>query len=166
MDHREGEMKLLHDAFDYNGWATRQLGGVCRTLPPAQLTGKEEWQYQPISELWWHIAQVERGYLRLMGVTELPEPDDDIESLLAASEQAGEAYREFAGGLDATEMERMFNVPWFERDFTVADGLFQVVAHSIEHRADIAHFLSRLGYETPPIDYVIWIYLKDGGRMP
>jgi hypothetical protein len=44
--------------------------------------------------------------------------------------------------------------------------LFQVLAHSIEHRADIAHFLGRLGCETPPIDYVIWVYLRDGGAMP
>ena len=159
-------MKLLRDAFEYNAWATRQLGGVCRTLTPAQLTAKEEWQYQPINELWWHIAQVERGYLGLMGVTQLEEPDDDLDSLLTAIECGNDAYREFAGGLDAAGMERMFTVPWFEREFTVGDGLFQVLAHSIEHRADIAHFLSRLGFETPPIDYVIWIYLKDGGRMP
>jgi hypothetical protein len=68
----------------------------------------------------------------------------------------------FAAELDETGMERAFNVPWFEQDFTVADGLFQVLAHSIEHQADIAHFLGRLGYETPPIDYVVWIYLRDG----
>lgn len=159
-------MRLLSDAFQYNAWATRQLGEVCRAMPEALLTAKEEWQYQPINELWWHIAQVERAYLRLMGVRELPEPADDLESLLAASERAGEAYRQFASELDSAGMERMFNVPWFERDFTVGDGLFQVLAHSIEHRADIAHFLSRLGYNTPPIDYVVWIYLRDGGVMP
>jgi uncharacterized damage-inducible protein DinB len=157
-------MKLLRDAFEYNGWATRQLGGVCRTVPPAQLTAKEDWQYQPINELWWHIAQVERGYLALMGVTQLEEPDAGLDSLLTAMEQGTDAYREFADSLDSAAMERLFTVPWFERDFTVADGLFQVLAHSIEHRADIAHFLSRLGYETPPIDYVIWIYLRDGGQ--
>ncbi|MGH2610834.1 MAG: DinB family protein [Tepidiformaceae bacterium] len=159
-------MRLLSDAFEYNGWATRQLGEVCRGVPVAQLTGKEEWQYQPISGLWRHIVQVERAYLRLMGVTELTEPGDDLESLLGASERARAAYVAFAAGLDEGGMERTFNVPWFERDFTVGDGLFQVVAHSIEHRADIAHFLSRLGYETPGIDYVMWVYLRDGGKMP
>ena len=52
------------------------------------------------------------------------------------------------------------------KEFAVRDGLFQVLAHSIEHRADIAHFLSRLGYKTPPIDYIAWVYVKDGGKMP
>jgi uncharacterized damage-inducible protein DinB len=39
------------DAFEYNAWATRQLGDVCSRLPAEQLTEKEDWQYQPILEL-------------------------------------------------------------------------------------------------------------------
>lgn len=150
-------MRLLRDAFEYSAWATSQLGEVCRGLPAEQLTAKEDWQYQPILELWWHIAQVERAYLRLMGIAEVTEPSDDLEGLLAAAEDARAAYMGFAEAVDEAGMERMFEVPWFKREFSVGDGLFQVLAHSIEHRADIAHFLSRLGYATPPIDYVQWV---------
>ncbi|MEX0783036.1 MAG: DinB family protein [Dehalococcoidia bacterium] len=159
-------MRLLKDAFEYNGWATRQLGEVCRTATPAQLTNKEEWQYQPILELWRHINEVERAYLRLTGGGEVPAPVSSLEAYLSSSEAVNRELVAHADRLDDEGLERMFNVPWFERDFTVGDGLFQVLTHSIEHRADIAHFLSRLGHETPPIDYVMWIYLKDGGRMP
>jgi uncharacterized damage-inducible protein DinB len=159
-------MRLLHDAFEYNGWATRQLGEVCRRLPSEQLTEKEDWQYQPILELWWHINQVERAYLRMTGGTELGEPEDTLEGLLGSSEAVREGFVAHVDGLADVEFEKTFHVPWFGREFAVADGLFQVLAHSIEHRADIAQFLSRLGHETPPIDYVIWIYLRDGGRMP
>lgn len=159
-------MRLLADGFEYNGWATRQLGEVCRQAPPEQLTNKEDWQYQPIIELWWHVNQVERAYLRMTGGPELPEPEDTLEGLLASAVAVKEAFVAHAAALDEPGLERTFNVPWFGRDFTVADGLFQVLTHSIEHRADIAHFLSRLGHDTPPIDYVVWIYLRDGGTMP
>lgn len=159
-------MKLLMDAFEYNAWATRQLGDMCKRLPAEQLTEKKDWQYQPIIELWRHVNQVERAYLRLMGVADLPEPAGDLDSYLQSAAACREEYTAFTAALDDSGMERTFDIPWFGREFTVADGLFQVVAHSIEHRADIAHFLSRFGYETPPIDYIAYVYLRDGGVMP
>lgn len=159
-------MRLLADAFEYNGWATHQLGAVCRGIPAEQVSGKEEWQYESILGLWQHINQVERAYLRLMGAATVPDPGDSLEGYLESAEACRDAFVTFARSLDDAGMERMFTVPWFERDFTVGDGMFQVLSHSIEHRADVAHFLSRLGHQTPPIDYVIWIYLRDGGQMP
>jgi len=159
-------MRLLRDAFEYNGWATRQLGGVCLAIPAQQLTRKEDWQYQPILDLWGHMNEVERGYLKLMGATSPPEPAHEMEAYLQSADACREAFIAFAGSLDDAGMEWMFNIPWFERDFTIADGLFQVITHSIEHRADIAHFLGRLGHETPPIDYIVWIYIRDGGVRP
>lgn len=159
-------MRLLGDAFEYNGWATRQLGEVCQGVPQGQLTGKEDWQYQSIMGLWRHINEVERAYLALTGGGEVAEPENSLDGYIVSASELTDGFMSFATGLDASGLETMFRVPWFERDFTVGDGLFQVLAHSIEHRADIAHFLSRLGYETPPIDYVMWIYLRDGGRMP
>src|SRR5688572_19276416 len=105
-DSKGAAMRLLQDAFDYNGWATRQLGEVCRATPPERLAGKEEWQYDSILGLWRHIAQVERAYLGLIGIAELPELSDDLESLLASSERAAAAYRGFAGTLEPAAMER------------------------------------------------------------
>jgi uncharacterized damage-inducible protein DinB len=159
-------MRLLRDAFEYNGWATRQLGEVCQDVPQGQLTGKEDWQYQSIMGLWRHINEVERAYFRMTGGGEVAEAENSLDGYLVSSSELKDGFVSFAGSLDGAGLETMFRVPWFERDFTIGDGLFQVLAHSIEHRADIAHFLSRLGHETPPIDYVMWIYLRDGGRMP
>lgn len=158
-------MKLLTDAFEYNFWATMQLAEVCAKAPAEELSNQEDWQYQPILELWWHINQVERAYLRLMGAQQVAEPDDDFESLIRSEPVIRDNYVDFVGGISDVEMERLFEIPWFEREFTVRDGLFQVLAHSIEHRADIAHFLSRLGHETPPIDYIAWVQVKDGGVL-
>lgn len=159
-------MKLLTDAFEYNDWATQQLGGVCQGAKPEELTTKEEWQYEPILDLFSHINQVERAYLRLMGAEEAPEPGGDLDSFLRSAPIVRDNYARFTTSINEAKMERMFEIPWFERSFTVRDGLFQVLAHSIEHRADIAHFLSRLGYETPPIDYIAWVYIRDGGVIP
>lgn len=159
-------MRLLVDAFEYNAWATRQLIDVCGRIPQEQLTRRQEWQYNSLLGLWRHIDDVERAYLGLMGVAERPEPKDSIEAYLASADASGAAFAPFVEGLDVRGMERLFNIPWFGRDFTVADGLFQVLTHSTQHRADIAHFLARLGHDTPPIDYVIWIYLRDGGAKP
>lgn len=159
-------MKLLTDAFEYNAWAARQLGEVCRTAAPEQLTNKEDWQYKPILELFSHVDQVERAYLRLMGVAEIAEPAGELESFLATAPLIRDSYVAFTTDINEAGLERMFEIPWFGRSFTVRDGLFQVLAHSIEHRADIAHFLSRLGYKTPPIDYIAWVYVNDGGVIP
>lgn len=159
-------MKLLANAFEYNAWATAQLGDVSRRLSEPQLSGREEWQYQSILGLWQHIDEVERAYLGLMGAASLPEPDATLDACLDSAVACQGAFASFIAGLDDAALDRTFNVPWFRRDFTVADGLFQVVSHSIEHRADIAHFLSRLGFETPLIDYVVWVYLRDGGAPP
>lgn len=159
-------MRLLTDAFEYNAWATRQLGNVCRQAPPEQLTGAEEWQYESIMGLLHHIDQVERAYLRLMGGRQVPEPPETVDGYLQSADAAGDSFVGFTKDIDTPALDRMFSIPWFERDFAVRDGLFQVLAHSIEHRADIAHFLSRLGHETPPIDYIAWVYVKDGGVMP
>lgn len=159
-------MKLLADAFAYNGWATAQLGDVCRRLSQSQLSGREEWQYQSILGLWQHIDEVERAYLRLMGAASLPEPAATLDACLDSAAVCREAFASFVVGLDDAALDHTFTVPWFEREFTVADGLFQVVSHSIEHRADIAHFLSRFGLKTPTIDYVVWVYLRDGGVPP
>jgi len=159
-------MRVLTDAFDYNGWATRQLGNVCREIPAEQLTAKPEWQYESILGLWRHIEQVERVYLGLMGVAKRPEPASELEGCLDSLARADSIYADFYDNADDSVFERNFHVPWFERDFRMADGLFQVLSHSIEHRADVAHFLSRFGYETPPIDYIAYVYLRDGGVMP
>jgi hypothetical protein len=45
-------------------------------------------------------------------------------------------------------------IPWFERDFTVAQCLRQVLTHSANHRADINQWLPRFGIESTDVDYI------------
>src|SRR5262249_46369309 len=47
-----------------------------------------------------------------------------------------------------------FHIPWFERDFTVFQGLGQVLTHSINHRADINQWLPRFGVDSTELDYI------------
>jgi uncharacterized damage-inducible protein DinB len=153
----EGPMNLFSNAFRYNAWANARLGEVCQQLTPEQLNAPIEGMYGSTLATLEHLATVECAYFQLMGIGEVRGRPTGLETVLAELARVGATYAAFAEALDEAGMARRFLVPWFEREFSVQDGLFQVLIHSTEHRADIASALTRFGLKTPPIDYVIWV---------
>src|SRR3954454_4611741 len=150
-------MRLLHNAFNYDAWATDRLLGITATLDETRLNQKVEGMFGSLLDTLRHQLQVSYAYHHLM-FGELPGRDlkqAALPELVEVAAVLGDAYAKSTASLTEADLTRRFNVPWFERDFNVEDGLFQVATHSIEHRADIASALSRFGLETPPIDYVM-----------
>lgn len=139
---------------EYNRWADQRLLETLRTLPLTALAEERAGMYDSILGVLAHIAQVQIGYVGLMTAAERRLVErDSIEEIAAIMERAGAGLVELAGG----DLERSFHIPWFERDFTVAQGLRQVLTHSIHHRADINGWLPGFGVESLELDYIDWV---------
>jgi uncharacterized damage-inducible protein DinB len=143
------ELAELHR---FNTWANRSLIAGLRKLSVEQLDERPEDRYNSIIGVMAHLAQVELSYLRLMRDEERepvqPMPLDELEALL---ERTGAGLREIA---ETRPLDSTFRIPWFERDFTLAQGLRQVLTHSMNHRADVNHWLPRYGVESTDQDYI------------
>lgn len=144
--------------FRYNAWANERILGAAAQLSQEQASAPVAGIYGSVLETARHMLGVERVYLELMGgdAPAFPEGLDAV-GLNETAAALGCAYQAFIAGLSNPDLGRRFRVPWFDREFTVGDGLIQVATHSIEHRADLASAISRLGATTPPLDYIFWV---------
>jgi uncharacterized damage-inducible protein DinB len=151
-------MAALERMFFYNAWANERIFAVATQLDADRLLAPIEGIYGSVLITARHLLNVEENYLRMVSGTEPAWPDEhDIATVRARLADAGTGFATFIAGLGAADLARTFRIPWFEREFTIEDGLLQAVTHSIEHRADLASAITRLGMETPPIDYIAWV---------
>jgi uncharacterized damage-inducible protein DinB len=145
------ELRELHR---FNAWANRSLLAGVGKLRPEQLEERQEGMYGTIAGVLSHVAMVEAGYLAMMR----SEPFDPSEG--RSLEMVEESLRRSADGLvelaESAPLDATFYIPWFERDFTVAQGLRQVLTHSGNHRADVNQWLPRFGVESTVQDYILF----------
>jgi uncharacterized damage-inducible protein DinB len=144
-------MQELAELHRFNAWANRRLLAAVRRLEPELLQERREGMYNTILGVLSHLAGVELGYLCLMRSQPFEPPSGKLDDVERALEEAGEGLIELArrGPLDGT-----FHIPWFDRDFTIAQGLRQVLTHSINHRADVNQWLPSFGLESTERDYI------------
>jgi uncharacterized damage-inducible protein DinB len=145
------ELAELHR---FNAWANRSLLAGVRRLQPEQLEERQEEMYGTIAGVLSHLAQVEAAYLAMMR----EEPFEPIEG--RSLEVVEESLRRSGDGLvelaESAPLDATFHIPWFERDFTAAQGLRQVLTHSGNHRADVNQWLPRFGVESTVQDYILF----------
>jgi uncharacterized damage-inducible protein DinB len=103
-----------------------------------------------------HLAVVEHGFLAaIRGATEAPHLPADLEGIAADSKETAAGYADLlASGRD---LAGEVYIPWWERSFSIEDCLYQVLAHSAQHRAEILWELARAGVDTGEIDYIVWV---------
>ncbi len=156
-------MELLGDGFRYSTWANGKLVGSMREIDATRLELPVEGIYGSALQTLRHLLEVEDGYLELMGVRPRVLPREaDLAIYAHLVEVIGDSYAAFARQLAEPDLARTFNIPWFDRDASVGDGLLQVLTHSTEHRADLASALTRLRVPTPAIDYILFAFERDG----
>lgn len=71
------------------------------------------------------------------------------------------------------DLDGTLTVPWtkyFEKQLgrsaghvTLRESIYQVVSHSMHHRAQVATRIRELGVEPPMIDYIIWLWMERPG---
>ena len=150
-------MGTFASLYRYNGWANDQILSVAEQLKSDQLTGPAEGTYGSIVDTAAHVLGVEENFLLLMSGNEARRPDKpDIATIRRRLAASRVGFERFIAELTDATLTRRFRVPWFQREFTVEDGLLQAVMHSTEHRADLCAALTRAGLKIPPIDYIMW----------
>jgi uncharacterized damage-inducible protein DinB len=144
----------LGELHRFNAWANRSLLAGVKQLQPEQLEERQEGMYGTVAGVLSHLAMVEAGYLAMMR----SEPFEPIEG--RSIEMVEESLGRSAAGLvelaESAPLDATFFIPWFERDFTVAQGLRQVLTHSGNHRADVNQWLPRFGLESTLQDYILF----------
>lgn len=150
-------MTGLTDLFEYNEWANGLVVAATDQMTEAQLSAEMPELGGSVLELLDHTARVEQAFLALMTGGERPprgdRPYSDVKDALAATD-AG--YRAAMSELESRLGDR-FLVPWFEREFTIEQGLNQVATHSVQHRAGICAGIFRAGLQPPGLDYIMWL---------
>jgi uncharacterized damage-inducible protein DinB len=146
-------MEELAELHRFNAWANRSLLVGIRQLSAEQLEEQQDGMYSAILGVLWHLANVESVYLRMIRGLEPKRLDpnltlDEVEAVLA---DTGVGLVEEARSRPS---EQRVHIPWFDRDFAVAQCLRQVLTHSANHRADINMWLPRFGVESTDQDYI------------
>jgi uncharacterized damage-inducible protein DinB len=151
-------MNLLLDGYQHNAWANARVFGAAARLTEEQLEEAMPGIYGGVHATARHLVEVEDGFLALItrDATRERLPEMRLDELTDVLANRDQRFIELVTSLDDGALEQRFFIPWFKREARVGDGLLQVLNHSTEHRADLASALTRLGIETPPVDYIMF----------
>ena len=150
-------MSQLIDLFEYTGWANGLVLDATSRMSDDQLAAPMPELGGSVLELLDHTALVEQAFLALMtGSERPPRGDRNYEQVRAAFAASAAGYAAALPDLERRREEH-FTVPWFEREFTIEQGLLHVVTHSVQHRAGICAGIHRAGLESPGLDYIMWM---------
>ncbi len=65
-------------------------------------------------------------------------------------------------GITESELEQRFELPILKTEFTVAEGLTQMVMHSQNHRGQRLMCVREMVGKAPTLDYVLWAKERPG----
>jgi len=139
---------------EHNAWANGRVLAACRAASAQVL--EPEGGESLIRRLRHQLA-VEASFLAAMRGEPLPtDIPRTVEGLEAFAAACSPGLIELAGS-PPEALQRKFRIPWFERDFTLQDGLSQVLSHSGQHRSEVAWELARAGIDCGNLDYIFWV---------
>jgi len=158
------------DLFRHHAWATDQLLAACEGLPPDHLEWVTQGTYGGLGATLRHLVEAEERYVvRLRGeaprpgpAPDMPDPPSPPEALAPSvrvlrrrAAVSGAALVELAGRLEpGTILTTTFRGEPAEVPATVVFA--QALDHGGEHRTQVRHALTILGYEPPHIDGWTW----------
>ncbi len=145
----------FQNLFAHQAWADAALLSAVHAHPPLL---EDEWLQKTL----FHVVGTQRYFLWLF----LQQPSFDREKEMQPPASFGEMverYRmtheaelAFVAGLDDAGLERRFELAFLKTEFTVADGLTQIVMHSQNHRGQCLRYIRKHGGEAPTLDYILW----------
>ncbi len=154
----------------HNTWANDTLLAACETLPEEHLEFVTQGTYGGLGATLRHLVEAEERYVRgLRGIAgpgpapagghDRPSPPEalapSVRVLRSRAAASGEALVDLAGTLDPGTIVRTTHrgVPATVRAVTF---FMQAIDHGCEHRTQVRHTLTTLGYEPPDLDG--WAY--------
>ncbi|KAA6456445.1 hypothetical protein DYQ86_25245 [Acidobacteria bacterium AB60] len=87
-----------------------------------------------------------------------------FEVLLERFREAHEAQEVYLQAITEADLQRAFAMPFFKADFTLLEGMTQIILHSQNHRGQCLTRLRELGAKPPTLDYILWV--RDAQARP
>ena len=84
--------------------------------------------------------------------------------LLERFQQSHAANDAFLASLTEADLAHPFEMPFFKANFTLLEGMTQMILHSQNHRGQCLTRLRELGAKPPTLDYILWV--KDAHPRP
>ena len=151
--------------YDYHFSENRKLWDwFIRDLTYAQYSQSDAYSHGSIQNQLRHLMHVERDWFtELRGVPFLdpyqPEDGDDRPALRAEWDQVEADIRAYLAKLrDEMLFEKPITDPEEDQNLFCWQVLLHVVNHATDHRAQLLRQLHDLGIETPPQDFMFYVY--------
>ena len=150
--------------FAHQAWADASLLSAVHAHPPLL---EDEWLQKTLL----HMVGVQRYFMsrfldRPFDRENEASPPASFGALVERFRTTHDEELTFVGGLSPAVLERRFELPFLKTEFTVADGLTQIVMHSQNHRGQCLRYLRKHGAETPTLDYILWAKDRPGPAWP
>jgi uncharacterized damage-inducible protein DinB len=154
---------MLQSVYAHASWANEKLFDTAAQISEEQLTHAAG-DSASIFDLLVHLVDVQRTWLARAQHTVTSPLDRAACSTLAALRTAwktvDEANRMYIAGLHADELSeivRYTNTKGEPQAYPRWQLLLHQALHAAQHRSEVALLLSRLGYSTGWLDYLIYI---------
>lgn len=141
-------MKMLADLFLHNAWANYHI--LEHFQKAESVLDLLAYDGEPLRTRAQHLVTVETGFLHLLlRDARVPDVGADLPGLLARAHATGSDLCQEAERLQEGDLRMPFYVPWWGHEFPAAVLFAQVLAHSGQHRAELAWELARayIGWE-------------------
>ena len=159
--------EALLDPFRHDAWATRELIGICRGLPPEQLEATAPGTYGSVHRTLHHIISAEDYYRHLLAGVERKwrstDPAPPLDELARRAEELAASWE--ASLTEPFDPDRIVVDEDREGRLEIRAGvlLAQALTHGTDHRTQVLAILTRLGVEHPDLD--AWDYGRATGRV-
>lgn len=155
--------EMLQTEFSYNAWANGKLLDLAATLSDEQLDAPTGYAHGSIRGTLQHLARVHWSWGTVVTTGQPPqsrpevgESISEIRAFLDAETNATTAW--LAGQSDETLVAPIVShygdqsyqiIPW--------QALTQVITHSLQHRSEIALWLTAAGHSPGDLDFIFFV---------
>jgi len=154
-------MYLLPNLVRHNAWANRAVLDAFATAPAVLNTIC--YDGAPLFARLQHQAGTERAFLDILRVTpKRPEPPSELAAVTSYAAETSTGLLAVTLELGDAAQERLFLFPWWKLELPMHVLVSQMLAHSAQHRSELAWELARAGTNTGELDYIVWTV----GGMP
>ncbi|MEX1143298.1 MAG: DinB family protein [Anaerolineales bacterium] len=156
----------LHNLYDFNCWGRDLLLAKSEALTPEQFDQDTRFPIHTIKETLVHTMSAEMAYrkrcmgeLITKGVEKEEFPDlNSIRVFWAEEEKLLRLYLSSVEDDTLTATVKYKTIKGDEYERVRLDLLFQLLFHSMQHRAEIAQMLTEFGQSPGNIDYTVYKY--------
>src|SRR5579871_6436526 len=147
-------LTLLRSLFIYQSWADAAILSAVQSHP-------ESLHDEQMLKTLHHIVTAQQTLLarclaRPFDKEKESHRPESFAALVALFRATNDELQAFVTGLTDSDLERRFELPFLKSEFTIADGLTQVVLHSQNHRGQCLIRLRENGAKPPTLDYILW----------